>query len=83
MNLQNKHEKDDRWIFERNPDTEEIFRRKVGEPHSSRECINPEVRAPKCSEFIDKALNLNGQEWVDFVNSLSHKQKIQLSRCWD
>ena len=31
------------YIYERNPDTGEIFRRKFGDYDSPRECINPEV----------------------------------------
>ena len=72
------------FIFERNPDTGEIFRRKYGDYDSPRECINPEINSvPRCEEYVDKALNLKGQEWIDFVDSLTNKQKIQLSRCWD
>ena len=45
MQLQNKHDTDDRWIYERNPDTGEIFRRKFGDYDSPRECINPAVNS--------------------------------------
>ena len=84
MQLQNKHDTDDRWIYERNPDTGEIFRRKCGDYDSPRELVNPEINTlPKCEEYINKALNLRGQEWIDFIDSLTDKQKIQLSRCWD
>ena len=33
------------YIFERNPDTGEIFRRKKGDYNSPRECINPEINS--------------------------------------
>jgi hypothetical protein len=32
------------YIYERNPDTGEIFRRKKGD-YTTKECINPEVNA--------------------------------------
>ena len=83
MKLQNKHDTDDRWIYERNPDTGEIFRRKFGDYDSPRECINPEVNAVPNIDYEAAALNLNGQEWVDFINSLTNEQKIKLSQCWD
>ena len=95
MQLQNKHDTDDSWIYERNPDTGEIFRRKYGDYASPRECINPAVNAvPNTKDvkeefetkFIDyeaAALHLKGAEWNDFINSLTNEQKIQLSRCWD
>ena len=83
MKLQNKHDTDDRWIFERNPDTGEIFKRKYGDYDSPRELVNPEINSVPTIDYESAALNLNGQEWVDFVNSLTNEQKIQLSRCWD
>ena len=47
-----------KYIFERNPDTGEIFRRKYGDYDSPRECINPEINSvPRCEEYVDKALN--------------------------
>ena len=33
------------YIYERNPDTGEIFRRKFGDYDSPRECINPEINS--------------------------------------
>jgi hypothetical protein len=45
MQLQNKHDTDDRWIFERNPDTGEIFKRKCGDYDSPRELVNPEINS--------------------------------------
>ena len=82
MQLQNKHDTDDRWIFERNPDTGEIFRRKPMD-YDNRELVNPEINSVPTIDYESAALNLNGQEWVDFINSLTNEQKIQLSRCWD
>ena len=34
-----------KYIYERNPDTGEIFRRKFGDYDSPRECINPEINS--------------------------------------
>ena len=74
MQLQNKHDTDDSWIYERNPDTGEIFRRKYGDYDSPRELINPEINAiPNIKDvaedfttkFIDyeaAALHLKGAE---------------------
>ena len=36
---------DSPYIYERNPDTGEIFRRKAGDYDSPRECINPEINS--------------------------------------
>tara|TARA_R110000824_G_scaffold42265_4_gene124714 strand:- start:921 stop:1160 length:240 start_codon:yes stop_codon:yes gene_type:complete len=36
---------DSPYIYERNPDTGEIFRRKSGDYDSPRECINPEINS--------------------------------------
>jgi len=36
---------DSPYIYERNPDTGEIFRRKCGDYDSPRECINPEINS--------------------------------------
>ena len=83
MQLQNKHDKDDRWIFERNPDTGELFRRKYGDYDSPRELVNPEINSVPTIDYEAAALNLKGQEWNDFIDSLTNEQKIQLSRCWD
>ena len=70
MKLQNKHDTDDRWIYERNPDTGEIFRRKPMD-YNNKELINPEINSvPRCEEYIDKALNLRGAKWMDFVDSI-------------
>jgi len=33
--------------------------------------------------YEEAALNLKGQEWIDFINSLTEEQKIKLSQCWD
>ena len=82
MKLQNKHDIDDRWIYERNPDTGEIFRRKPMD-YDNKELVNPEINSVPTIDYESAALNLNGQEWVDFINSLTNEQKIQLSRCWD
>jgi hypothetical protein len=71
------------YIYERNPDTGEIFRRIQGDYDSPRELINPEVNAVPNIDYESAALNLNGQEWMNFIDSLTNKQKIQLSRCWD
>ena len=47
MKLDNAHQanKTEGMIFERNPDTGEIFRRKKGDYNSPRECINPAVNS--------------------------------------
>ena len=89
MKLQNKHDKDDRWIYERNPDTTEVRKRKSGD-YGNEQMVNPAVNAVPnvddgvCEgEYIRAALNMSGQEWVDFIDSLTQEQKIQLSRCWD
>jgi hypothetical protein len=71
------------YIYERNPDTGEIFRRKYGDFDSPRELVNPEVNAVPNIDYEAAALNLKGQEWVDFINSLTNEQKIKLSQCWD
>ena len=34
-----------KYIYERNPDTGEIFKRKFGDYNSPRECINPEINS--------------------------------------
>ena len=72
-----------KYIFERNPDTGEIFRRKYGDYDSPRELVNPEINSVPTIDYESAALNLKGQEWVDFINSLTNEQKIKLSRCWD
>ena len=56
MELQNKHDTDDSWIYERNPDTGEIFRRKYGDYDSPRECINPAVNAVPIQKTLKKNL---------------------------
>ena len=33
------------YIYERNPDTGEVFRRKKGDYNSPRECIHPEINS--------------------------------------
>ena len=71
------------YIYERNPNTGEIFRRKYGDFDSPRELVNPEVNAVPNIDYEAAALNLKGQEWVDFINSLTNEQKIKLSQCWD
>ena len=50
---------------------------------SPRELVNPEVNAVPNIDYEAAALNLKGQEWVDFINSLTNEQKIKLSQCWD
>tara|TARA_Y100001963_G_C6471359_1_gene304633 strand:- start:43 stop:312 length:270 start_codon:yes stop_codon:yes gene_type:complete len=89
MRLQNKHDRDDRWIYERNPDTGEIKKRNSGE-YGNEQIVNPAVNSVPnfddgvCEgEYIRPALNMSGQEWIDFIDSLTPQQKIQLSRCWD
>jgi hypothetical protein len=72
-----------KYIYERNPDTGEIFRRKFGDYDSPRELVNPEVNAVPNIDYEAAALNLNGTEWIDFINSLTNEQKVKLSRCWD
>ena len=72
-----------KYIYERNPDTGEIFRRRYGDYDSPREIVNPAVNAIPNVDYETAALNLSGQEWIDFINSLTNEQKIQLSRCWD
>ena len=34
-----------KYIYERNPDTGEIYKRKFGDYNSPRECINPEINS--------------------------------------
>jgi hypothetical protein len=34
-----------KYIYERNPDTGEIFKRRKGDYNSPRECINPEINS--------------------------------------
>ena len=70
--LQNKHDKDEKWIFERNPDTGVIKKRKSGD-YGNEEVI----------DYESAALNLSGHEWINFISLLSEEQKIQLSKCWD
>lgn len=84
MKLQNKHDKDDRWIYERNPDTGEIKKRRPGD-YGNEQIVNPAVNAvPNIGiDYEEAALNLNGQEWVNFINTLTNEQKIKLSECWD
>ena len=73
----------DKWIYERNQDTGEIRKRK-SEDYGTEQLVNPAVNSvPRCEEYIWKALNLKGQEWIDFINSLTEEQKIKLSQCWD
>ena len=36
MQLQNKHDTDDRWIYERNPDTGQMYRREFGDYDTPR-----------------------------------------------
>ena len=82
MKLKNKHDEDDGWIFERNSDTGEIKKRKPGD-YGNEQIVNPSVNAVPNIDNIDyeaAALNLNGQEWIDFINSLTNEQKIKLSR---
>lgn len=43
---------------------------------------NPE-KPEETLDFISAPLNMSGQEWIDFIDSLTQEQKIQLSRCWD
>ena len=52
--------------------------------------VNPEVNSVPnledtiCEgEYVRAALNMRGKEWIDFIDSLTQEQKIQLSRCWD
>ena len=40
--VQNENHK---YIYERNPDTGEIFKRKFGDYNSPRECVNPEINS--------------------------------------
>ena len=70
------------YIYERNSDTGEVFRRKKGD-YDNKELVNPEINSVPTIDYESAALNLKGQEWVDFINSLTNEQKIQLSRCWD
>jgi len=77
------------WIFERNPDTGEIRKRKSGD-YGNEKMVNPAVNSVPgiddgvCEgEYIRPALNMSGKEWIDFIESLTQEQKIQLSRCWD
>jgi hypothetical protein len=79
MKLQNKHDRDDGWIFERNPDTNVVRKRKPGD-YGNEQIVNPTVEA---IDYETAALNLNGTKWIDFINSLTNEQKIKLSRCWD
>ena len=81
MKLQNKHDTDDRWIFERNPDTGELFRRKYGDYDSPRELIKNTIK--ETIDYEAAAINLKGTTWMAFIDSLTDEQKIQLSRCWD
>jgi len=39
------------YIYERNPDTNEVFRRKMGEPHNSRELIKTDSSMNMMSLF--------------------------------
>jgi len=90
MKLQNKDEWEGKyWIFERNPDTGEVKKRKSGD-YGNEQIVTPAVNsAPHIDnsicdgEYIRPALNMSGNEWVDFIDSLTQEQKIQLSRCWD
>tara|TARA_R110000824_G_scaffold268372_2_gene456995 strand:+ start:217 stop:474 length:258 start_codon:yes stop_codon:yes gene_type:complete len=85
MRLQNKHDRDDRWIYERNPDTNEVKKRKSGD-YGNEQMVSSVTQLDDgvCEgEYIRAALNMSGQEWVDFIDSLTQEQKIQLSRCWD
>jgi hypothetical protein len=89
MKLQNKHDRDDRWIYERNPDTGEVKKRKPND-YGNEQMVNPAINSVPLindgvceGEYIRHALNMSGQEWIDFIDSLTQEQKIQLSRCWD
>ena len=82
MKLKNKHDKDDGWIFERNPDTGEIKKRKPGD-YGNEQIVNPSVNSVPNIDYEAAALNLRGTKWMDFVDSLTDEQKVKLSRCWD
>jgi len=75
--------KKEKYIYERNPDTGEIFRRKYGDYDSPRELVNPEVNAVPNIDYESAALKLKGNKWNKFIDSLTNKQKIELSRFWD
>ena len=82
-------EQENKWIFERNPDTGEIRKRRPCD-YGNEQMVNPAVNSvPEANdgvcegEYIHPALNLSGKEWVDFIDLLKEEQKIQLSRCWD
>jgi len=82
MKLQNKHDKDDRWVYERNSDTGQVQKRRPND-YGNEQLVNPEINSVPTVDYEAAALNLNGIEWIDFINSLTKEQKIKLSQCWD
>jgi hypothetical protein len=67
----------DKKIFEQNPDTKVIRSRTPGDYGNEQIVTQEEIN------YEAAALNLNGQEWIDFINTLTNEQRVKLSQCWD
>ena len=69
-----------KYIYERNPDTGEIFRRKKGDYNSPRESINPEINSVPNIKTENNMLGNLDSQMISLYDYLGHAAGSDLGK---